>query len=94
MAIKVDINGLGRIGRMVFHAMCDQKSFGDKINVVAVVGTYTHAEYLVYQMKYMKAKAAAMKAMKAMKAKAAAMKAMKAMKAKAAAMKAMKAMKA
>ena len=52
MAFKVDINGLGRIGRMVFQAMCDQKSVGDKINVVAVVDTSTDAEYFVCQMKY------------------------------------------
>jgi len=50
--IKVGINGFGRIGRMVFQAMCDQKLIGDKINVVAVVDMSTDAEYFVYQMKY------------------------------------------
>jgi len=50
--IKVGINGFGRIGRMVFQAMCDQKLVGDKINVVAVVDMSTDAEYFVYQMKY------------------------------------------
>jgi glyceraldehyde 3-phosphate dehydrogenase len=52
MALKVGINGFGRIGRMVFQAMCDQKLVGDKINVVAVVDMSTDAEYFVYQMKY------------------------------------------
>merc|ERR1711976_849011 len=51
-ALKVGINGFGRIGRMVFQAMCDQKLVGDKINVVAVVDMSTDAEYFVYQMKY------------------------------------------
>jgi glyceraldehyde 3-phosphate dehydrogenase len=52
MGIKVGINGFGRIGRMVFQAMCDQKLVGDKIEVVAVVDMSTDAEYFVYQMKY------------------------------------------
>jgi len=52
MAINVGINGFGRIGRMVFQAMCDQKLVGTKINVVAVVDMSTDAEYFVYQMKY------------------------------------------
>jgi len=52
MAINVGINGFGRIGRMVFQAMCDQKLIGTKINVVAVVDMSTDAEYFVYQMKY------------------------------------------
>merc|ERR1711988_775800 len=52
MGIKVGINGFGRIGRMVFQAMCDQKLVGDKIDVVAVVDMSTDAEYFVYQMKY------------------------------------------
>jgi len=52
MAINVGINGFGRIGRMVFQAMCDQKLVGDKINVVGVVDMSTDAEYFVYQMKW------------------------------------------
>jgi len=52
MAINVGINGFGRIGRMVFQAMCDQKLVGSKINVVGVVDMSTDAEYFVYQMKY------------------------------------------
>merc|ERR1712048_873914 len=51
-ALKVGINGFGRIGRMVFQAMCDQGLVGTKINVVAVVDMSTDAEYFVYQMKY------------------------------------------
>jgi glyceraldehyde 3-phosphate dehydrogenase len=52
MALKVGINGFGRIGRMVFQAMCDQGLVGTKINVVAVVDMSTDAEYFIYQMKY------------------------------------------
>jgi len=52
MALNVGINGFGRIGRMVFQAMCDQGLVGTKINVVAVVDMSTDAEYFVYQMKY------------------------------------------
>jgi glyceraldehyde 3-phosphate dehydrogenase len=52
MPINVGINGFGRIGRMVFQAMCDQKLVGSEINVVGVVDMSTDAEYFVYQMKY------------------------------------------
>ncbi len=53
MALKVAINGFGRIGRMVFQALCDQGLLGtDKIDVVAVVDISTDADYFAYQMKY------------------------------------------
>jgi len=52
MPIKVGINGFGRIGRMVFQAMCDQELLGTKIDVVAVVDMSTDAEYFAYQIKY------------------------------------------
>jgi len=54
MPIKVGINGFGRIGRMVFQAMCDQGLVGEgkALEVVAVVDMSTDAEYFVYQMKY------------------------------------------
>ncbi len=52
MAIKVGINGFGRIGRMVFQAICDQGLLGDKIDVVAVADVSTDADYFVYQLKY------------------------------------------
>ena len=52
MAIKVGINGFGRIGRMVFQAICDQGLLGREIDVVAVVDISTDAEYFAYQMKY------------------------------------------
>merc|ERR1712137_840618 len=51
-ALNVGINGFGRIGRMVFQAMCDQGLVGSKINLVAVVDMSTDAEYFVYLMKY------------------------------------------
>ncbi len=52
MAIKVGINGFGRIGRMVFQAICDQGMLGKTIDVVAVVDVSTDADYFAYQMKY------------------------------------------
>jgi len=52
MAIKVGINGFGRIGRLVFQAICDQGLLGKEIDVVAVVDITTDADYFAYQMKY------------------------------------------
>merc|ERR1711862_1015554 len=52
MPIKVGINGFGRIGRMVFQAICDQGLLGSKIDVLGVVDISTDAEYFKYQMKY------------------------------------------
>ncbi|NLK89546.1 MAG: type I glyceraldehyde-3-phosphate dehydrogenase [Clostridiaceae bacterium] len=52
MAIKVGINGFGRIGRMVFQAICDQGLLGSKLDVVAVVDVSTDADYFAYQLKY------------------------------------------
>ena len=52
MAIKVGINGFGRIGRLVFQALCDQGLLGKEIDVVGVVDIVTDADYFAYQMKY------------------------------------------
>ncbi len=52
MAIKVGINGFGRIGRMVFQAICDQGLLGKEIDVLAVVDVSTDADYFAYQMKF------------------------------------------
>ena len=52
MAIKVGINGFGRIGRMVFQAICDQGLLGKEIDVVAVADISTDADYFAYQIKY------------------------------------------
>jgi len=52
MAIKVGINGFGRIGRMVFQAICDQGLLGSVIDVVAVADVSTEADYFAYQIKY------------------------------------------
>ncbi len=52
MAIKVGINGFGRIGRLVFQALCDQDLLGREIDVVGVVDIVTDADYFAYQMKY------------------------------------------
>jgi glyceraldehyde 3-phosphate dehydrogenase len=52
VAIKIGINGFGRIGRMVFQAICDQGLLGKEIDVVAVVDVSTDADYFAYQMRY------------------------------------------
>jgi glyceraldehyde 3-phosphate dehydrogenase len=52
MAIRVGINGFGRIGRLVFQALCDQGLLGKEIDVVGVVDIVTDADYFAYQIKY------------------------------------------
>jgi glyceraldehyde 3-phosphate dehydrogenase len=52
MPIRVGINGFGRIGRLVFQALCDQGLLGKEIDVVGVVDISTDADYFAYQMKY------------------------------------------
>ena len=52
MAVKVGINGFGRIGRLVFNAIVDKGFLGNKIDVVAVVDVTTDAKYFAYQLKY------------------------------------------
>ena len=52
MAVKVGINGFGRIGRQVYHAMVEKGLLGTEIDVVAVVDITTDAKYFAYQMKY------------------------------------------
>jgi glyceraldehyde 3-phosphate dehydrogenase len=50
--IKLGINGFGRIGRLVFQALCDQGLLGKAVDVVGVVDISTDAEYFAYQLKY------------------------------------------
>ena len=52
MAIKVGINGFGRIGRLVFNAIAGRGLLGKEIDVVAVVDVTTDAKYFAYQLKY------------------------------------------
>src|SRR6478672_4037389 len=52
MPLKVGINGFGRIGRLVFQALCDQGLLGKTIDVVGVVDISTDADYFAYQLKY------------------------------------------
>ena len=52
MAIKVGINGFGRIGRLVFRALYDQGLLGKDVDVVAVTDMSTDASYFAYQLKY------------------------------------------
>ena len=48
---KIAINGFGRIGRLVFRAICDQGLLGKKIEVVAV-NDLVPADNLAYLLKY------------------------------------------
>ena len=52
MAVKVGINGFGRIGRQVLHAMVDKGVLGKELEVVAGVDICTDAKYFAYMMKY------------------------------------------
>jgi len=52
MAVKVAINGFGRIGRLVFAAMAEQGLLGRDVDVIAVVDVSTDAKYFAYQLKY------------------------------------------
>jgi glyceraldehyde 3-phosphate dehydrogenase len=52
MAVKVAINGFGRIGRQVVAAMADKGVLGKQIDVVAAVDVSTDAKYFAYQLKY------------------------------------------
>src|SRR3954463_3132222 len=49
--IKIGINGFGRIGRLVFRAICDQGLLGKEIEVVAV-NDLVPADNLAYLLKY------------------------------------------
>ncbi|MEI8380290.1 MAG: type I glyceraldehyde-3-phosphate dehydrogenase [Planctomycetota bacterium] len=51
MAVKVAINGFGRIGRLVFRAMVEQNLVGNEVEVVAV-GDIVPADNLAYLLKY------------------------------------------
>jgi glyceraldehyde 3-phosphate dehydrogenase len=51
MALKVAINGFGRIGRLVFRALVEQGLVGKDIDVVAV-GDIVPADNLAYLLKY------------------------------------------
>ena len=51
MAVKVAINGFGRIGRLVFRAIAEQGLLGKDVQVVAV-GDIVPADNLAYLLKY------------------------------------------
>ncbi|MBA4062510.1 MAG: type I glyceraldehyde-3-phosphate dehydrogenase [Isosphaera sp.] len=52
MAVKVGINGFGRIGRQVFRAMVEQGVLGKDFEVVAVNDPLLLADNLAYLLKY------------------------------------------
>ena len=51
MAVKIAINGFGRIGRLVFRALVEQGLLGTTFDVVAV-GDIVPADNLAYLLKY------------------------------------------
>ena len=51
MAVKVGINGFGRIGRLVFRALVEQGLLGSTLDVVAV-NDLVPADNLAYLLKY------------------------------------------
>lgn len=50
MAIKIGINGFGRIGRMVLRAVVNEAEFSN-VEVVAINSSYD-LEYMIYMLKY------------------------------------------
>lgn len=52
MAVKVGINGFGRIGRLVIRAIAEKQLIGKEIDVVAIVDITNDAKYFAYQLKY------------------------------------------
>ena len=50
MAIKIGINGFGRIGRMVLRAVVNEAEFSD-VEVVAINSSYD-LDYMMYMLKY------------------------------------------
>src|SRR5262245_56358275 len=51
MAVRVGINGFGRIGRLVFRALVEQNLLGKSLDVVAV-NDLVPADNLAYLLKY------------------------------------------
>jgi glyceraldehyde 3-phosphate dehydrogenase len=51
MAVKIGINGFGRIGRLVFRSLVDQGLLGSEVEVVAI-NDLVPAENLAYLLKY------------------------------------------
>lgn len=52
MAVKVGINGFGRIGRLVLQALAEKDALGKELDVAAIVDITTDAKYFAYQLKY------------------------------------------
>src|ERR1700690_4158935 len=50
-ATKIAINGFGRIGSLVFRALCDSEKYSKELEVVAV-GDIVPADNLAYLLKY------------------------------------------
>ena len=52
MAVKIAINGFGRIGRLILRSMAEKGVLGKEFDVVALVDVVNDAQYFAYQLKY------------------------------------------
>lgn len=52
MAIKLGINGFGRIGRLVARVLYERGLLGNEVDLVAVADVTTNADYFAYLLKY------------------------------------------
>ena len=52
MAVKIGINGFGRIGRQIINVLAEKGFLGKEVDVAAVVDVSTDAKYFAYQLKY------------------------------------------
>ncbi len=52
MAIKVAINGFGRIGRLIFRSIAEQGLLGKEVELVAIADFMTDADYFSYLLRY------------------------------------------
>lgn len=50
MALRLGVNGFGRIGRLVLRAAVENKS--KEVQVVAINDPFMDIDYLIYQLKY------------------------------------------
>lgn len=50
MALRLGINGFGRIGRLVLRAAVENRA--NEVKVVAINDPFMDVDYLIYQLKY------------------------------------------
>ena len=50
--VKIGINGMGRIGRLVFRIIEEKRQKGENIEIVAINDCHNDIEYMSYLLKY------------------------------------------